>query len=117
MVTSLEPTQTSQMNQETAMNFRLEGHDVSPGGKLRMKAQHGGTCQKDTPLHHQFPNVAHDTGAEKCLECVPTRSMHQERRRFLCGSRGLLKKKTTCSVYLTDYNSSLGTTKGSCLHP
>lgn len=61
------------------------------GGNLVMKAQHGGTCWRDTPLHHQFPDVSRDTGAERCLECIPTRSMHQEMRWFMYGSRGLLK--------------------------
>lgn len=42
-------------------------------------------------LHPNFPSVVCDTGAERCLERIPTRSMHQEMSWSMCGSRGLLE--------------------------
>lgn len=55
-----------------------------------MKAEHGGLHTLKVCSDMDFPDVVHATGAEKCLESIPSRSMHQGIRWSTRGSRGLL---------------------------
>lgn len=80
----------------TAWWHMSEGHST-PAPIPRRCLWH--RCREVFGMH---PNQKHVSGEE---------TVHAQLRRV---AQDL---KTTCSVYLTDYNSSLGATKSSCLHP